>query len=90
MPTSQLVVTSDKMTSPGSTVRKANEGMPNYENSKVRGSLYITFDVAYPEGKQLSEAERETLRGILQSDQRTLVYNGLDRLTVPHGERVTA
>ena len=34
------------------------EGMPNYENNNVKGSLYITFDIDFPKG-ELSQEDRE-------------------------------
>lgn len=40
----------DKITWPGSKMRKPNEGMINYENNKKIGTLFITFDVDFPKG----------------------------------------
>lgn len=48
----------EKITWSGARISKAKEGMPNYENNNVRGTLYITFDVEFPKG-ELSEEERE-------------------------------
>lgn len=31
-------------------MRKAGEGMPNYENNNVKGALFITFDIEFPKG----------------------------------------
>ena len=39
-------------------MRKSMEGMPNYENNNVKGSLYITFDIDFPKG-ELKEEDRE-------------------------------
>ena len=39
-------------------MRKVNEGMPNYENNNVKGSLFITFDVEFPKGS-ISDADKE-------------------------------
>ena len=39
-------------------MRKSMEGMPNYENNNVKGSLYITFDIDFPKG-ELSPDDRE-------------------------------
>lgn len=39
-------------------MRKANEGMPNYENNSVKGSLFVTFDIEFPKGS-LSEEDKE-------------------------------
>ena len=48
----------DKITWPGAKMRKSMEGMPNYENNNVKGSLYITFDIDFPKG-ELSQDDRE-------------------------------
>lgn len=47
----------DKITWPGARMRKPNEGMPNYENNNVRGSLFITFDIDFPKGAFSDEAK---------------------------------
>lgn len=36
-------------------MRKAHEGMPNYENNNVKGSLFITFDIDFPKGTLTEE-----------------------------------
>lgn len=51
-------VVRDKITWPGARIRKKGEGMPNYENNNLHGTLYITFDVEFPK-KELSEEEKE-------------------------------
>lgn len=48
----------DKITWPGARIRKKNEGMPNYENNNVKGTLIISFDVEFPKG-ELSSEEKE-------------------------------
>ena len=48
----------EKITWPGARVRKKGEGMPNYENNNVLGTLVITFDVNFPQGT-LSEEEKK-------------------------------
>lgn len=53
----KLTVEREKITWPGAKIKKKNEGMPNYENNNVRGSLYITFDVDFPK-TQLSEEDK--------------------------------
>ena len=50
----QVTVTRDKITWPGARIRKKNEGMPNYENNNQFGTLYVTFDVAFPKGELTS------------------------------------
>ena len=53
-----MKVVRDKITWPGARIRKVSEGMPNYENNNVKGTLFITFDVEFPKGA-LSEEEKE-------------------------------
>ena len=48
----------DKVTWPGAKIQKPGEGMPNYENNKIRGTLYITVDVKFPK-KAFSEEDSE-------------------------------
>jgi len=47
----QVVLERSKVTWPGARISKKNEGMPNYENNNVRGTLFITFDVSFPKGE---------------------------------------
>ena len=54
----QVHVKRDKITWPGAKMRKPNEGMPNYENNNVKGSLFITFDIDFPKGT-LTEEDRQ-------------------------------
>ena len=39
-------------------MRKSNEGMPNYENNNVKGSLFVTFDIDFPKGS-LTDEDKE-------------------------------
>ena len=55
---SQVSIHRDKVTWPGARIQKSGEGMPNYDNNLIRGSLYITFDVEFPKGS-FSESDRE-------------------------------
>ncbi|XP_071112173.1 dnaJ homolog shv-like [Haliotis cracherodii] len=66
----------DKITWPGARMRKSNEGMPNYENNNVKGSLYITFDIDFPKGT-LTEEVRADLKKLLNMESKHTVYNGL-------------
>lgn len=50
--------------------------MPNYENSNLFGTLYITFDIEFPKG-QLDEDEKSQIAEILKQDSVNMVYNGL-------------
>ena len=47
----KVLVERKKVTWPGARIAKKNEGMPNYENNNVRGTLFITFDVNFPKGE---------------------------------------
>lgn len=51
-------VTRDKVTWPGARIRKKGEGMPNYENNNLHGTLYITFDVDFPK-IEFSDEDKE-------------------------------
>ncbi len=73
-------VTREKITWPGARIRKKGEGMPNYENNNLFGTLYITFDVAFPKG-ELSADDKEAIAGILKQDSVNSVYNGLGGFT---------
>jgi len=70
-------VSREKVTWPGAKVRKANEGMPNYDNNNVKGALYVTFDVDFPKG-ELSPEDKTTIRQIL-SKYKTLGSNDLEQ-----------
>jgi len=54
----KVTVSRDKVTWPGARIRKKNEGMPNYENNNVQGTLFITFDVEFPK-TELSTEDKE-------------------------------
>lgn len=54
----KVTIVRDKVTKPGAKIRKKGEGMPNYENNKVHGTMYITFDVAFPD-KEFSAEDKE-------------------------------
>ena len=38
-------------------MRKSHEGMPNYENNNVKGSLFVTFDIDFPKGTLTQEQQ---------------------------------
>jgi DnaJ family protein B protein 11 len=50
--------------------------MPNYENGSVFGTLYVTFDVAFPKG-ELTPDEKSKIKEILKQESLNKVYNGL-------------
>ena len=55
---SQVHIRREKVIWPGAKIQKTGEGMPNYDNNKIRGSLYITVDVNFPRGT-FSESDSE-------------------------------
>lgn len=57
----KVVIERSKVTWPGARIAKKNEGMPNYENNNVRGTLFITFDVNFPKG-ELTEDDKTGTR----------------------------
>ena len=67
----------DKVTWPGARIRKKGEGMPNYEDNNLFGTLYITFDVAFPKG-ELSAQDKDKLKELLNQPAVNTVYNGLN------------
>ncbi|XP_049803000.1 dnaJ homolog shv [Schistocerca nitens] len=72
----KVQITRDKITWPGARIRKKGEGMPNYENNNLHGTLYITFDIEFPK-TELSEQQREDIKRILNQNSNNKVYNGL-------------
>jgi len=66
-------VTREKITWPGARIRKKGEGMPNFNNNNLYGTLYITFDVEFPKG-ELSSADKEEIAKILNQDPVNKVY----------------
>ena len=73
-------ITRDKITWPGARIRKKGEGMPNYENNNLFGTLYVTFDVAFPKG-ELSAEDKAAVAKILGQEPVNKVYNGLGGFT---------
>lgn len=49
----------DKVTWPGAKIQKTGEGMPNYDNNKQSGNLYIMVDVKFPRGSFAESREGE-------------------------------
>lgn len=75
----KVVIKRDKITWPGARMRKPGEGMPNYENNNLRGTLLITFDVEFPKG-ELTEEQKELIKTVLSegsSGKSPKPYNGL-------------
>lgn len=72
----KVKVTRDKITWPGARIRKKGEGMPNYDDNNLFGTLYITFDVAFPKG-ELSVEDKAAVKKILGQEPINKIYNGL-------------
>lgn len=72
----KVQVVREKVTWPGARIRKKGEGMPNYENNNLFGTLYITFDVEFPKN-DFTEEQKEQLKEILSQSSNNKVYNGL-------------
>lgn len=51
----KVAISRDKITWPGARIRKKGEGMPNYENNNLQGTLYITFDIEFPKADLTNE-----------------------------------
>jgi DnaJ family protein B protein 11 len=54
----KVQVSREKVTWPGARIRKKGEGMPNFENNNLHGTLYITFDIEFPK-TELSDSDKE-------------------------------
>lgn len=54
----QVHIVRDKITKPGARMWKKGEGLPNFDNINIRGSLIITFDVEFPQ-TQLDEQQKD-------------------------------
>ncbi|GAB0098545.1 dnaJ homolog subfamily B member 11 [Sergentomyia squamirostris] len=72
----KVQVAREKVTWPGARIRKKGEGMPNYENNNLHGTLYITFDVDFPK-QEFTDEEKEDIRRLLNQASNNRVYNGL-------------
>nr|XP_057939060.1 dnaJ homolog subfamily B member 11 [Doryrhamphus excisus] len=66
----------DKVTKPGARMWKKGEGLPNFDNINIRGSLIITFDVEFPQ-TQLDEQQKKGVHDLLKQGSVQKVYNGL-------------
>lgn len=72
----KVTVTRDKITPPGTKIRKKGEGMPNFENNNLHGALIITFDVEFPKNT-FSQEDQEAIKKLLGQGSSFKVYNGL-------------
>lgn len=73
----KVSIVREKVTWPGARIRKKGEGMPNFENNNLQGTLYVTFDVKFPSDDFTDEA-KEKLKNILAQTSINKVYNGLN------------
>ncbi|KAF2368300.1 DnaJ domain [Trinorchestia longiramus] len=69
-------ITRDKPIWPGARIRKKNEGMRNYSNNNIIGTLYITFDVLFPK-EGFSDEQKQAIKDLLQQESVGKIYNGL-------------
>ncbi|XP_050306731.1 dnaJ homolog shv [Anthonomus grandis grandis] len=69
-------ISRDKITWPGARIRKKGEGMPNYENNNLHGTLFITFDIEFPK-QELTAEDKEIIKRILNQSSNNKIYNGL-------------
>lgn len=69
-------LTRDKVTWPGARIRKKGEGMPNYDNNNLHGTMYVTFDVDFPK-QEFSDEDKAALKKILNQSSNNKIYNGL-------------
>ncbi|XP_063973570.1 dnaJ homolog shv [Diachasmimorpha longicaudata] len=60
----KVTITREKITKPGARMKKKGEGMPNYDNNNLYGTLYITFHVEFPE-IDFSEEQKAVIKGLV-------------------------
>jgi len=70
-----VTVQRDKVTWPGAKLRKKGEGMPNYDNNNLYGTLVITFDIDFPKA-EFTEEQKAEIQRILGQSSNNRVYNG--------------
>ncbi|CRK99785.1 CLUMA_CG013093, isoform A [Clunio marinus] len=73
----KVSIVREKVTWPGARIRKIGEGMPNFDNNNLHGTLYVTFDVEFPK-KDFSDEQKEKIKEILAQSSINKVYNGLN------------
>jgi len=67
-----------QVTWPGTRIRRRDEGMPVYGNTRQRGTMYITFDVNFPKDAVFSDEQKALIQDLLkQQDLKPSLYNGL-------------
>lgn len=53
-----MLIKREQITWPGAVLRVAKEGVPQFDNNNVKGSLFATFDVLFPRGRVLTDEEK--------------------------------
>lgn len=66
----------DKITKPGARMWKKGEGLPNFDNVNIRGSLIITFDVEFPQ-TQLDDQQKD-------GENKAVLKGGLGEVILGH------
>lgn len=72
----KVAVSREKVTWPGARIRKKGEGMPNYDNNNLYGTLFITFDVDFPK-QDFNDSEKEEIIRLFAQKPNNRIYNGL-------------
>lgn len=78
----KVTITRDKPTWPGARIRKKGEGMPNYDNNNLYGTLYVTFDIEFPK-QDFSVDDKDGILNFIKfnSNLNVQIYYFLYRLT---------
>jgi len=73
-----LITTYDnEIIAPGSKKQISGQGMPFYRDAMSHGNLYVTFDVEFPKGNQIKNAE--VLKTVLPVPKDLLVLSEEDK-----------
>lgn len=73
----KVSIVREKVTWPGARIRKKGEGMPNFDNNNLHGTLYVSFDVEFPK-QDFTNEEKEKIKELLGQSSINKVYNGLN------------
>lgn len=71
----KVSIVREKVTWPGCRTRKKGEGLPNFENNNLFGTLYVTFDIQFPKN-DFTDEQKETIKELLQQQSINNVYKG--------------
>lgn len=72
----KVKVERNSITRHGLRILKKGEGLPNYDNNHDKGSLFISFDIAFPE-RALTQEQKDSISEILAQKSKYVTYNGL-------------